>query len=108
MNKTIIFVLDSFELYDTSDCTLCYSWEDTEKVINRNLDNIVTYDLSHFSFDLTDFGYNIYGAYNGQLKKFEIGMTLANGKELRKPHNLLRLFIGGELNDDLKITKYTL
>ena len=105
MNKTIIFVLDSFELYDTSSCTLCYSWKDTEEVINRNLDNIVTYDSSHFSFDLTDFGYNIYVAYNGQLKKFEIGMTLANGKELRKPHNLLRLFIGGALNDDLKITK---
>lgn len=108
MNKIIFFVLDSFELYPaiynkTPKRTLCYSYFDTEEAINNNIPHIVTYDIGHLSFDLEDLGYTIFIGYNGHSKQFYTGMSTANGKELRKAHNLRRLLIGGALNNDLGI-----
>jgi len=108
MYKTILFVLDSFELYPSvkanySYKTLCYSYFDTEEAINNKLQHIVTYDIGHLSFDLKDLGYLIFIGYNGKTKEFYPGMSTANGKELRKTHNLQRLLIGGALDNDLKI-----
>lgn len=108
MNKVIFFVLDSFKLYPAiynkiPKRTLCYSYFDTEEAIKNNLQHIVTYDIGHLSFDLEDLGYTIFIGYNGHSKQFYTGMSTANGKELRKAHNLRRLLIGGALNNDLGI-----
>jgi hypothetical protein len=109
--KTIIFILDSFELYGFNtkykhvDYTYCYSYFDTEDAINAGIDNINTYDIGHLSFDLEDLGYDIFIGYNGKIYMFRTGMSTANGKELRKGHNLRRLLIGGALDDDLKIDR---
>lgn len=108
MNKVIFFVLDSFKLYSAiynkvPKRTLCYSYFDTEEAIKNNLPHIVTYDIGHLSFDLEDLGYTIFIGYNGHSKQFYSGMSTANGKELRKAHNLRRLLIGGALNNDLGI-----
>lgn len=107
-NKTIFFILDSFELYPSvfisfPKRTLCYSYFDTEEAINNGINNIVTYDIGHLSFDLEDLGYEIFIGYNGGSKQFKVGMSTANGKELRKGHNLRRLLIGGALDNDLGI-----
>lgn len=110
MVKTILFILDSFELYKSiyntvPKRTLCYSYFDTEEAIKNNLQHIVTYDIGHLSFDLNNLGYNIFIGYNGITKEFYPGMSTANGKELRKAHNLRRLLIGCALDNDLKIDR---
>ena len=110
MIKTILFILDSFELYKSiyntvPKRTLCYSYFDTEEAIKNNFQHIVTYDIGHLSFDLNDLGYNIFIGYNGRTKEFYPGMSTANGKELRKAHNLRRLLISGALDNDLKIDR---
>lgn len=109
-SKTIIFILDSFELYPAiynkiPKRTLCYSYFDTEEAINNNIPHIVTYDIGHLSFDLEDLGYTIFIGYNGHSKQFYTGMSTANGKELRKAHNLRRLLISGALYNDLGIER---
>ena len=108
MNKIIIFILDSFNLYtiyDKNKYVKCYSYFDTEEAINNNLSNIITYDIGHLSFDLKDLGYDIFIGYNRKIKKFYPGMSTANGKELRKQHNLRRILIGGGLDNDLNINR---
>lgn len=108
-NKTILFILDSFELYTSlrqniwPKSVFCYSYFDTEEAINNNIQHIVTYDIGHLSFDLEEFGYNIFIGYNGSTKQFNSGMSTKNGKELRNTHNLRRLLIGGALDNDLNI-----
>ena len=109
--KTIFFILDSFELYDFKklynnlEYICCYSYFDTEEAINNKIINIVTYDIGHLSFDLENLGYKIFIGYNGKYKNFTVGMSTANGKELRFAHNLRRLLIGGALDNDLGIER---
>ena len=111
MSKTIFFILDSFKLYDYKklygkiEHIFCYSYFDTEEAINNKIDNIVTYDIGHLSFDLETLGYKIFIGYNGKYKHFTVGMSTANGKELRFAHNLRRLLIGGALDNDLGIER---
>lgn len=111
MSKTIFFILDSFELYDYKklygnlEHIFCYSYFDTEEAINNKIDNIVTYDIGHLSFDLETLGYKIFIGYNGKYKHFTVGMPTVNGKELRFGHNLRRLLIGGALDNDLGIER---
>ena len=109
-NKTIFFILDSFELYPaiynkTPKRILCYSYFDTEEAIKNNLPHIVTYDIGHLSFDLEDLGYEIFIGYNGHSKQFYSRMSTVNGKELRKTHNLRKLLISGALDNDLNINR---
>lgn len=107
--KTIFFILDSFNLYDFKklynnlEYICCYSYFDTEEAIDNKIDNIITYDIGHLSFDLEDLGYQIFIGHGGKYKHFTVGMSTANGKELRKAHNLRRLLIGGALDNDLGI-----
>jgi len=108
MIKTILFILDSFELYRLDECPkkiFCYSYFDTELAIKNNIKHIVTYDIGHLSFDLKDLGYDIFIGYNRKIKKFYPGMSTANGKELRFGHNLRRLLIAGALDNDLGIER---
>ena len=108
MSKTIIFILDSFELYkgyDKDRYVECFSYFDTEKAIENNMPFILTYDIGHLSFDLEDLGYKILIGYKGICKRFYVGMSTANGKELRHGHNLRRLLIGGALDNDLCIER---
>ena len=111
MSKTIFFILDSFNLYDFKklynnlEYICCYSYFDTEEAINNKIDNIVTYDIGHLSFDLETLGYKIFIGYNGKYVNFTVGMSTANGKELRFGHNLRRLLIGGTLDNDLGIER---
>jgi hypothetical protein len=106
--KIIIFVLDSFHLYngyDRDKYVECYSYFDTEEAINHNANHIITYDIGHLSFDLEDLGYTILIGYKGACKRFYTGMSTANGKELRHSHNLRRILIGGALDNDLHIER---
>lgn len=109
--KTIFFILDSFNLYNfkklygNHEYITCYSYIDTEQAIENKITNILTYDIGHLSFDLETLGYKIFIGYNGKYKHFTVGMTTANGKELRFDHNLRRLLLGGALDNDLGIIR---
>ena len=111
MKKTIFFILDSFNLYDFKKLygnhkyISCYSYIDTEQAIENKITDIVTYDIGHLSFDLETLGYEIFIGYNGKYKNFTVGMSTANGKELRFGHNLRRLLICGALDNDLGIKR---
>lgn len=109
--KYFTFILDSFDLYNKQndpwlgDEVFCYSWYDTEQALENRLPNIVTYDLSHLSFDLCDLGYKITIGYEGRFLNLWPGCSTFNGKELRHSHNLLRILIGGGLDNDLGIER---
>ena len=108
MNKKIIFILDSFELYkwayslNNSDI-FCNSTIDTQTALDYNMPIIWTYDISHIGFYLNDLGYNIVIGYNGRLHCIYEHMPLPSGKDLRKGHNLLKILIGHGFNDLLGI-----
>ena len=108
--KYITFVLDSFDNPKYQDCLIgdeifCYSFLDTEAAIENNLDGIWTYDVGHLSFDLLEHNYCIVLAYDGKYMLLEDGMTLANGRELRKAHNLRRLLVAHAFDADLGIER---
>lgn len=108
MGKFITFVLDSFDLEDYkvsqfSTTTFCHSYIDTKSAIEKNCEDIWTYDLSHLSFDLIDNGYTIIIANKGIYLTCYPGMNSLGNKDIRKGHNLLKLLLGGYFNDDLKL-----
>lgn len=106
--KTIMFVLDSFELYNYyyfGNEIFCKSYFDTELAIHNNLPNIWTYDIGHLSFDLNSLGYHIVIVHNENFLYIYEGMSTANGKELRFTHDLRKLLIGGAFDNDLNIDR---
>lgn len=106
--KTIIFVLDSFELYNYyyfGNEIFCESYFDTELAIRNNLPNIWTYDIGHLSFDLNSLGYHIIVVHNENFLYIYKGMSTADGKEIREAHNLRNLLIGGAFDNDLNIDR---
>ena len=108
--NTISFILDSFDLYEFDDkysfkeYNYCYSYFDTEKAIKNHIDNIYTYDIGHLSFDLCA-EYDVFIGYNGKLYQFKLGMITKNGMVFKCGHDLVRLFINGELDNDLEIDR---
>lgn len=72
-----------------------YSFEGTVKAIERGDEEIRTNSMINISFDLIDKGYDIYLHTNKEIYKIEPGMHLKSGKELRKHHNLLKIFLAG-------------
>lgn len=106
--KTIIFVLDSFELYNycySGNEIFCESYFDTELAIRNNLPIIWTYDIGHLSFDLNSLGYRIIIIYNDNFLDIYEGMSTFNGKEIHRAHNLRNLLIGGAFDNDLNIDR---
>lgn len=76
---------------------------DTEMAIQRGEKIIHTTSMAHFHFDLIDLGYDIYVRYNGKKVKVEPGMVLISGKELRRPHNIRKIFIAHAFDEDFGI-----
>lgn len=80
------------------------TFEATWKAIKSNTELIHTTDMSQLSFDLLDMGYEIYICYRNKKLKIEPGMKMEHcEKEIRRGHNIRRLFLGGVFDEDLGI-----
>lgn len=97
MSKKIYFHVDEgsmpLELWD-SKFERCKCYEGTEELINRGVEVIHTTSMAHFSFDLIDLGYDIYLCYKLVQIPIYPGMCMSpTGKELRRGHNIRKIFI---------------
>lgn len=97
--------------FDTEDSTitetelddLIIDYKTTEESLSRKEPLIRTTCLSWLSFDRIDEGYDVYVHRNGVYKKMYPGMESVHNKDIRKEHNLMRLFTGGYFNSDFNI-----
>ena len=86
-----------------------YYYDFTQQMIDDGCDNIITASLAHLSFDLIDLGYDIYLCYKNKDVKIEPGMQLhidgSPCKEIKRGHNIFKLFRAGVFNEILGIKK---
>jgi len=110
--KKIYFHIDNGSmplLFDDSKFSCAKSYLDTSVLINNGVEEIHTTDMTHFTFDLIDKGYEIYLCYKKKRINIEPGMSITpgTGKELRRPHLLYRVLMGGAFNEMLGINVNT-
>ena len=108
MNKEIYFCVDRESVnryWDYGYCPMTYY--DTEDYIKEGLSPIFTSSIAHLSFDLLELGYDIYLCYKDKKIKIEPHMDLHGTgepcKDIRRTHNLFKLFRGGIFNELLGI-----
>lgn len=77
-----------------------YTHNATVKHINNNISRIDTTAISALCFsDLLDKGYKIFLHENGKCGELHEGVTELTDKELRKHHDIYRIWIGGGFKD---------
>ena len=110
--KQIYFHVDDFHvdewsmsiLFPDSAFFVAKSFEETWMLIKGGANVIHTTDISQLSFDLIDMGYEIYLCYRDKKLKIEPGMKMEHcEKEIRRGHNIRRIFLGGVFDEDLGI-----
>lgn len=78
------------------------SYDDTKLAIDKGESIIHTYSMANFSMDLIDKGYRIYlVSKNLRFIRIQEHMYELN-KDLRKSHNILKMFLAGVFNDLLE------
>lgn len=96
MNKKIIFYYDLVPLCYSSSCVHTYS--ETKYAIKKDDEIIRTTSMANFSFDLIDYGYDIYLSDGRKEIKIEPHMKELE-KDLSTHHNILKMFLAGCFND---------
>ena len=99
MNKEIHFYMDaSYPFYADQ---VCMNYDDTRSSIERGYEVIHTTSLVNLSFDLLDLGYRIFVHRRGRLLECKLGSMDGTDKEIRRPHNILKMLIAGVFDDVL-------
>ena len=104
MEKRIYFLYDlnerSITDRDLSDCIICF--KDLLDAINRGQEIIYTTQLSYLidTWDLIDNGYRVFTVLDGRIKEM-YEHTPDMVKDLRRGHNVERLFLGGAIYGDV-------
>ena len=96
--KEIHFFKDKskYFLYPEDYLRTCISHNETVDAINNNDEFISTFALSALDFGwLLDLGYDIYLHENDRSLKIQTGYIDATDKEIRKGHNILKMWIAG-------------
>lgn len=78
-------------------------YAETERDIRCRSPYIRTHSMAHLSFDLMDMGYDIYLCYNFRKIKIEPHMEVPGFGEVKRGHNLLKMFRAGVFNELLGI-----
>lgn len=99
MNKEIHFYMDaSYPFYADQ---VCMNYDDTRSSIERGYEVIHTTSLVNLSFDLLDLGYRIFVHRRGKSLECKLGSMEGTYKEIRRPHNILKMLIAGVFDDVL-------
>ena len=96
MNKEIYFLTDGITVNNVQmldKCLVCNTYASTEEAIENRVDKIASSSLIHMSFDLIDIGYHIFLVQGNKKVEIEPGMNMPNGKEIRRGHNICKLFL---------------
>lgn len=100
--KEIHFYKDKSQyfLYPEDYSRTCLSHNETVDAINNNDEFISTFALSALDFGwLLDLGYDIYLHENDKSLKIQEGSIEATDKEIRKGHNIMKMWIAGVFED---------
>lgn len=94
--KEIHFYLDEVTVPFpvSSDVEFHTTYDSTNKAIMRGVAKIHTTSLANISLDLLDLGYRIFAHRNNKTLECKLGSMDGTEKEIRKPHNILRLIMG--------------
>ena len=99
MNKEIHFYMDaSYPFYADQ---VCMTYDDTCSSIERGHEIIHTTSLVNLSFDLFDLGYRIFVHRRDKSLECKLGSMNGTDKEIRRPHNILKMLIAGVFDDVL-------
>lgn len=98
--KRIIFItsINDWQYMVTSslanweDYNECVTFEETEKAISNDEEDILTTSMAHFSLSLIEKGYDIYLYIDGKMKKITIGRKLKDGHKLLDSDDILNLY----------------
>lgn len=88
--KEIHFYMDS--PYDPA--RTFHTYDGTNDAIKKGREIIHTTSIANISLDLLDLGYRIFVHRNGRVLECKLGSMDGTEKEIRKPHNILRMIMG--------------
>ncbi len=109
MAKKIIFFVDIPHGVFEGECVSTYA--ETEHYLqwfikntnpNVELRYMFTASMAHLSFDLLDYGFEIYVVKDEKVLQLKPGMDNVHNKDIKKTHNILKLFISGFFDEDFK------
>lgn len=92
--------LNPYFKYPDEWCGIYLTHNETLNAINNNHIKIHTFALSALDFGwLLDLGYDIYLHENNKSLKIQEGYIEAADKEIRKGHNILKMWLAGIFDD---------
>lgn len=99
MNKKIYFITDKASLWLNFPTEKShYTYQSTTDAIRNGDDVIYTTSLANMNFNLLDLGYQIFLYKDKKMVEIKPGMEELD-KDLRKEHNILKMFLGGVFNE---------
>lgn len=94
--KAIHFYKDEHPDYEIENKSVTYSHNSTRILINSGYHDIHTYAISALDFAyLLDKDYAIFLYENGRHFQIKEGRVVATDREIRKAHDISRIWIGG-------------